>query len=576
MNRRELADRARQEARGVWAYVLRRPVRTAALVLAATVVGGALANGVVTLFRSPFEAPGAVLSSILVLVFAGALTWGIAALLTLLATVATRVGLRLVFLGGAGASLAARVRRYGVAGGALVGALVVLIVADSALLGLLFAVALLVAVLALTGERRRHSRQRRWLLGHIAEAAKEFDPEAGGGWDLRTEVWDGERLVSAEAWYPASFQASDPKRRAAIERSVMWAMRHEPQTYGLEWPAGARLARIVSEPPLPARLLDGLWPPAPGIVLGACALVHADVRVRDEAGQLLGLRTWDPEAERDLLVAGVKGSGKTILMRGIVVRGLAADWFPDGVIILDGKASGDYAPLEGRRGILVVARTPEQWRAALGMLVTLMHERYEQMYEWQAGRRPDRPDLPRMLLLIDEIQAIIAELGQEAIDAVNALARMARGAHITLVVGTQRPDAKDAVPGAIRDQLEDRIAVGYMSPDGARMVLEDAWRLVVDDDDETGLTANTTKPRGRAVARIAGRLCRIQVPWLDSPVIDPGVDPLYPPREDQETRPTPEAAVVPQPRQPHADPRPATPDPAPQPEARRRRGWTTE
>lgn len=519
---------ARQEALGVWASVRRRPVRAMAVLLAATAVGGAISGGVVTLFTSPFEAIGGVFSSFLFLAMVGVLVIGAGSALAFGASMVA--GYFLILLPRQDRRmLVGRVRWLGMWVSVGIAELAMVLVSVSTTITLLVTVVLIVLAVLITQATRGHARTLRWLAGHLAGATREFDP-GSGDWVVKNAEWDGERLISAEAWYPPTLRASDPQRRAAIDRAVMWAMRHESQTYGLEWPAGTRMARVVSEPPLPTKVMDGRWPELPGVVVGACALVHADSRVRQADDTLLGLRTWNPDAQRDLLIAGVKGAGKTILIRGLIVRGLTAGWFPGGALTIDGKASGDYASLEGRRGVLRVARTPAAWLEALRWIVALTQERYDADYEYQAGRRAERPSFPRILLVIDEIQAVIGELGAEGLELINSLARMARGAMVSMIVATQRPDAKDAVPGAIRDQLEDRVAVGYMSPDGGRMVLDDAWSLVVSDDDPTGENANKTTPRGRAVVRIAGRLSRIQIPWLDSPVFDPGMEDLYPPR----------------------------------------------
>jgi hypothetical protein len=341
-----------------------------------------------------------------------------------------------------------------------------------------------------------------------------------------------------------------------MERAIVWALRHYPDVeYTVSWLAGATALRVTAQPPLPGYVGDRVWPRLRGgIVIGVCAHQEADAIVRGTELGDLGVRLWRPDDERDLLIAGVKGSGKTVLGRGIVVRGLRDGWFPGGVWILDGKSGGDYAALDGRAGIRAVARNPDEWAAVLRHLVEeIMRPRYEETYAYQRGLA-GRPDHARVAAVLDEVQNIRAQLGAEAMDPLDALARMARAARVSLVVLTQRPDASDAIPGAIRDQLEDRAAVGWLSRDGGRMVLDDDWRTVVADPDRP-----TQRPRGRAVVRIAGRLSAVQVPDLPSPVDRPEVEPLYPPRTVG-TAPEPghatDAAPVP-------DVPPAVPDVAP-------------
>ena len=440
----------------------------------------------------------------------------------------------------------ARLRRVFILAGTGVVALVLAVLAHVGAVELLATVAVLAVVVWATAARRARARRNRWLIQHVARAAGVSAADQPRAWRVEADQWDDRgRLVDAVVWYPADIAASDPNRRAAMERAIVWALRHYPNVeYTVSWLAGATALRVVAQPPLPSYVGDRVWPRLRGgIVVGVCAHQEADAIVRGTELGDLGVRLWWPDDERDLLIAGVKGSGKTVLGRGIVVRGLRDGWFPGGVWILDGKSGGDYAALDGRQGIRSVARDPDAWAAVLRYLVEeIMRPRYEETYAYQRGLAA-RPSHPRVAAVLDEVQNIRTQLGAEAMDPLDALARMARAARVSLVVLTQRPDASDAIPGAIRDQLEDRVAVGWLSRDGGRMVLDDDWRAVVADPDRP-----TERPRGRAVVRIAGRLSAVQVPDLPSPVDRPEVEPLYPPRTVDtapKLAPTTDAAPVP-------------------------------
>jgi DNA segregation ATPase FtsK/SpoIIIE-like protein len=103
------------------------------------------------------------------------------------------------------------------------------------------------------------------------------------------------------------------------------------------------------------------------------------------------------------------------------------------------------------------------------------------------------------------------------------ISRQVRAANGRLVVVTQRPDAEDAIPGAVRDMLEDRIILGFVSGTGARMVLEKDWQAVTDEYGQAPVP-------GRGLARITGRLVRIQGFRLDPPREHPELEQFYPPR----------------------------------------------
>jgi hypothetical protein len=496
-------------------------------------------------FSAPLDLFGGVLYAVVTYACVAATGWVIVYVLAYIGAAFWTLGRR---------RAAARLRRVfgGIGLGVL--ALVLMFLAHVGAWELLVTAGLLAGLAWLTRGRRMAARRRRWLLVHIAQAVGERYDEDPKAWRVEHDTWDERgRLTGASVWYPARIRVADPGVRAAIERAVTWALRQYRDTqYTLRWRAGATVFSIGAEPPLPDYVADRAWPQLrAGILLGVCAHAYADAIVRGTELGDLGVRAWNPDHERDLLIAGVKGSGKTVLARGIVVRGLRDGWWPGGVWILDGKGGADYASLDGREGVVVVARTPEQWSAALQHLVAVMEARYSQRYEYEAGSAP-APVHPRMGVVLDEVQAIRYALGDQAIAPLDALARMARAANQSLIVATQRPDARDAIPGAIRDQLEDRVAVGWMSEQGARMVLDTAWRLVADPDGQTSMSGEAAqRPRGRAVVRVAGRLCAIQIPDLPTPVHVPAVEALYPPRDESDVpappRPRPPKLATPPP-----------------------------
>lgn len=544
---------ARTELAALWHVARARPVRAAAVALGVTVAAATVVGVAATLVTDPARVLDAAVSTPLMLgLFAGAV-WAVSWMVAVVAgALVSTWGLFVP------RSVRTRIAVFFRATGALLGAAVAWVVVVGFSVVPVLTVALTVAAVAVWWWRGRDQRRRetrlRWLTGHLIGAAREFDPESGA-WQISGDEWDGDHLTRATAHYPADVRVSEPNVRRGIERAAMWAMRHEPHLYTLRWSQTGRTVDLVAEPPLPDYFLDAAWPRfRSGIPLAVCPVSRADeIVLHHETGEKIGLRCWDPTQERDLLVCGVKGSGKTIFCRRLIVHGLRGGWFDGGVYVLDGKTGDDYIPLEGRQGIRAVAVEAEEWGPVLTKLVDIVTTRYTAKRD-AARREEPPPKLDRILVLIDEIQNIIAKIpGAE--EQVEELARMARAAGVTLVFATQRPDTKNVLPGAVRDQLEDRAACGWMSEQGARMVLAEAWRLVVDEDDATGETATLAKPRGRAVMKIAGKLDRVQIPWMDSPLADPQWAALYPPKEALQNAPAAPRATKP------AAAKPTTPAP---------------
>jgi DNA segregation ATPase FtsK/SpoIIIE-like protein len=153
----------------------------------------------------------------------------------------------------------------------------------------------------------------------------------------------------------------------------------------------------------------------------------------------------------------------------------------------------------------------------------MMRARYDEDAAYHRGLR-GKPDNPRWMVILEEVQEIRRTLGKKIVDPfLQQISRQVRAANGRLVVVTQRPDADDAIPGAVRDMLEDRIILGFVSGTGARMVLEKDWQAVTDEYGQAPVP-------GRGLARTSGRLVRIQGFRLDPPREHPELEAFYPPR----------------------------------------------
>jgi hypothetical protein len=288
---------------------------------------------------------------------------------------------------------------------------------------------------------------------------------------------------------------------------------------------------ITADPPLPEAVDEPAWPPGlPGIPLGITDTEHAD-GVVDTVDAVTGevLASWPivlvhpGDSQRHYLVVGGTGAGKSNFTRGFIARALRLGWFPGGCFIFDGKAGSDYIVFEHREGVHCVAREPEEWEEHLAAVSAMMRARYEQDAAYHRGQR-DKPDQPRWLVVLDEIQEIRTVLSKKVVDPfLQQISRQIRASNGRLMVITQRPDTEDAIPGAVRDMLEDRIILGFVSGTGARMVLDKDWQQATDEYGHTPVP-------GRGVARLAGRLVRLQSFRLDPPREHPELEPFYPPK----------------------------------------------
>lgn len=393
---------------------------------------------------------------------------------------------------------------------------------EAGLWGWLLAAGLWLVGAGVTDTLRSRRRTLAWIRAGVAEYAR-IDPGEIGA---KRAQWSGRRLLYAEFIHSGVLRTDEANRREALAQVVKWRLRHMGN-YEVNWPAGITAFEVSATGALPDQVYERHWPTdLPGIPLGVTdeATAHLIMQERDhETGETLvnlPVVVSNPNNQRNLGVIGGTGSGKTNFVRGYIARGLKYGWFPGGTIIIDGKGSSAYAPFVGRHGVLRIAREPEEWAEALQLASGMMRSRYDAQWAFETGQGP-KPDLPRYLVVIEECQEVRAVLGKDADRFYDQLARQIRESGGTLMLVTQRPDTDGAIPGPVRDQLEDWVILGFVSATGARMVLDKDWRTVVDEYGEQ------TVP-GRGMARVGGRLLRLQSFLLDSPRKVAAAGALYP------------------------------------------------
>jgi S-DNA-T family DNA segregation ATPase FtsK/SpoIIIE len=225
----------------------------------------------------------------------------------------------------------------------------------------------------------------------------------------------------------------------------------------------------------------------------------------DEGGVPLLLRLDSPEVAH-VLMAGTTGSGKTALLRSVILS--LAMHNPAGrlqVVLVDpkGRGLGELAGLPHVwRGMGVV----DQREAAVGVLRGLVEE---------MGRRDGvRGVLPRIVVAVDELAELLVVGGREVAELLQRLTQRGREAGVHVVAATQRPSAalvggmmKANFPvrlvGSVVCAEDARVAAGLAGTEAERLLGRGDFLLVVKGE---VIRFQAAYAGGGEVARIVARV----------------------------------------------------------------------
>ncbi|MEW1616629.1 MULTISPECIES: hypothetical protein [unclassified Streptomyces] len=212
-------------------------------------------------------------------------------------------------------------------------------------------------------------------------------------------------------------------------------------------------------------------------------------------------------------VAGMPGFGKTMLMLGWLAS--LAHSPAVQFAVFDGKTSdprfGDWGEV-GQRAMFIVGDNPEAAHQRLTDLVRLIKDRPAQLVEergthkfWKHG---PTETIPLVLVVMDECHNYIDASGlrgkdKELIEAnqrlMRTIAKEGRGLGVIPIVGTQKQTG-DAIPTAVRDNLEVGVCFAVSTIDAAEAALGDGIRK----DEENQPTKLRDKERFAGVCVVTG------------------------------------------------------------------------
>lgn len=174
-----------------------------------------------------------------------------------------------------------------------------------------------------------------------------------------------------------------------------------------------------------------------------------------------------------LLIAGMTGSGKSMLLRAMIVNLILSGHKNIKIHLSDLKNGVEFGIYEMSSSITTFTRDIEDTLKLLQSLDTEMMNRFNlfresgvvNIDEYNQNHEP----LPKHILFIDEFANIVEE-DRDCLYYLKRLLRMARACGVHIIICTQRPDAQ-TVPGSIKNNVAAVIALKCNEPINSRIIL---------------------------------------------------------------------------------------------------------
>ena len=200
------------------------------------------------------------------------------------------------------------------------------------------------------------------------------------------------------------------------------------------------------------------------------------------------VRSFDLAKMPHLLVAGSTGSGKSVVVNGIIAS-ILMKARPDEVkfMMVDPKMVELSVYNDIPHLLIPVVTNPRKASRALQKVVDEMENRYElfskvgarniagynaKVAEYNAQSEYKQIPLPLIVVIVDELADLMMVASKEVEDAIIRLGQKARAAGIHMILATQRPSV-DVISGLIKANVPSRIAFAVSSGTDSRTILDE-------------------------------------------------------------------------------------------------------
>ncbi|HSX23775.1 MAG TPA: DNA translocase FtsK 4TM domain-containing protein [Candidatus Saccharimonadales bacterium] len=203
-----------------------------------------------------------------------------------------------------------------------------------------------------------------------------------------------------------------------------------------------------------------------------------------------------------LLVAGQTGSGKSVMINGVLTSLLFRNSPADLKLILVDPKQVELKPYDDIPHLLTpVITEPEKCISALKWTVAEMERRYRALSEVhrrnivEYNNLKKEEGMPYIVIVIDELSDLMMMAARDVEALIVRIAQKARAVGIHLVLATQRPSV-DVITGLIKANIPARVAFTTTSQVDSRTIIDQIGaEKLLNMGDMLLTTADNPKPR---------------------------------------------------------------------------------
>ena len=173
----------------------------------------------------------------------------------------------------------------------------------------------------------------------------------------------------------------------------------------------------------------------------------------------------DMSVQNHLLIAGATGSGKSVVINGIIATLLYKAPCQAEFILIDPKRV-ELSPYKKLPHTIRYASEPKEMIEALNLAMRICDDRYRQMEK--AGHRLYKGS--DIYVIVDEYADLMTTLKKQTAPIIRRLAQIGRASRIHLIIATQCP-LREIIDTPIKCNIDSRVGLRTRSAQDSRNIL---------------------------------------------------------------------------------------------------------